>query len=155
MLFVTITYYKTEDATTTSTSGGGGGERLWPTNTKTWPAWLLLIASLVTLGISGATLIIYFKDKDRAGRSWKLTIAKYAIHIGVWVVVSAVYKVEQGAEDIWGWSCSEKADAVGKLSGGEVDFGRLCRAQVCRYLLPSSFTSCFVTLVVVMVVVVA
>ena len=142
MLFVTITYYKTEDATTTTSSpsssdkdGGGGGERLWPPDTKTWPAWLLLIASLITLGISGATLIIYFKDKDRAGRSWKLTIAKYAVHIGVWVVVSAVYKIEQGTEDIWGWSCSEKAEAVGKLSGEEVNFGRLCRAQVrCDFL---------------------
>ena len=132
MLFVTITYYKTQDDTTGGDKGGGG-ERLWPEDTKVWPAWLLLIASLITLGISAATLAIYIKAKkgERGGGSWKLTVAKYVVHIAVWAFVSGIYKVEQGAEDIWGWSCSQKAQEADLVSGGEVGFGRLCGLQVC------------------------
>ena len=57
-------------------------------------------------------------------------VGRYILHIGVWVIVSNIYKAEKGLDDLWGWSCSEKAQAVQKFSGGEIDFGVLCQVQV-------------------------
>ena len=123
MLYVNISYYRTK-------GDKAGGISLWPQHTKEWPSLMMLVASLVTMIVSVGTLIAYCAHWNRAKRSWKVTLAKYIIHIGAWIVVSTLYKKEKGTNDLWGWSCSNKTSAIETASGGKVDFSRLCSIQV-------------------------
>ena len=127
MLFVTIKYQTTKSTTR-------GGRTAWPKSPKLWPTFMLLAASGVTLALSLVTLVAHCTDFNRARRSWKLTVARYVIHIAVWIVVSIIYRYEKGLhgvnDDLWGWSCSTEAAALQSEFKGVVDFSVLCSSQV-------------------------
>lgn len=112
------------------------GRTAWPTEPKLWPMFMLLGCAGITLLLSIITLLSYCCAFNKAQRSWKLTVVKYVIHIGTWVVVSALYRYERSThgvpDDIWGWSCSAKAAALQSQFSGVVKFSTLCSVQV-RY----------------------
>ena len=111
-----------------------GGRTAWPEKPKTWPTFMLLGCAGITLLLSFITLLSYCCAFDKARRSWKLTVLKYVIHIGSWIVVSALYRYEKSANgvpnDIWGWSCSAKAAALQSQFKGVVTFSTLCSVEV-------------------------
>ena len=127
MVYITGTYQSTKD-------DFRGGRNAWPKSPKLWPTIMLLIASGITLLLSVITLLSYCISFQKARRSWKLTIVKYVIHILAWAVVSVLYRYEKSlhgdANDLWGWSCSQKAQAIQGEFNGVVDFNSLCRVQV-------------------------
>ena len=51
-------------------------------------------------------------------------------HVVVWAVVMVLYRANKTKKDLWGWSCSEKADAIQGLYDGVVPFNSLCQLQV-------------------------
>ena len=142
MLYVNITFFSSRNS-----MGEDGAERIWPPDLQIWPEILLLVASFLGLGVGVTELVLLYKahkqrymtltgaeDKTKKARMRKrqITVAKYACQIGVWVIVSSVFIAMQGENDLWGFSCSEKARAAQTLSDGEgaIDFGTLCSTQV-------------------------
>ena len=103
----------------------------WHDNTKLWPTILLSVASGITLTLTLGSLLILCcsKKAQKNNRKW-LTVLKYFIHIGVWAGVSAFYRIGKTGNDLWGWSCSEEADAIQYLYNDHLNFGFLCNLQV-------------------------
>ena len=126
MTYTVITFETTKDEFR-------GGRTAWPKQSKTWPMFMLLVCAGLTLLLSIITLFSYCCAFKKAQRSWKLTVVKYAIHIGAWVVVSVLYRYERNTngnpDDIWGWSCSAKAATLQTQFNGVVNFSTLCSAQ--------------------------
>ena len=131
MVYVEYKYYDTR-------SSDQGGVNAWPEQTKVWPSIMLLVASITTLLISLITLTAYCRNFSKASGSWKITLLKHVVHIGVWVLVSILYKYEKGLHgvnnDIWGWSCVNKSSAVQAAFQGKINFGSLCSVQVSSVL---------------------
>lgn len=131
-MFVSMAYMVAKYQATDNTVRGG--RTPWPQNAKLWPTFLLLAAAGVTLILSIATLLSYCCCFKRATKSWKLTVVKYVIHLGVWLVVSALYRYAKGTNgnnnDLWGWSCSEESDKLQAQFNGVVNFSPLCTLQV-------------------------
>lgn len=121
-LYVSITFESTKDEIR-------DGRTAWPQQTKLWPVLLLLVCAALTLLLAAGTLGYYCCAYGKAKRSWKLTLVRYVIHIGAWLVVSALYRYEKGATDLWGWSCSAKAVGLQAQFDGVVDFSSLCSTQ--------------------------
>ena len=133
-LMFALMIYTTEQYTTTKNEIRSG-RTAWPAHPKTWPTYMLLAGSGLTLLLSIITLLSYCCAFGRARRSWILTLVKYAIHIGAWLVITALYRYEKGLhgveDDLWGWSCSSKATAIQGQFQGVVEFSTLCSVQVC------------------------
>ena len=131
MTYTVITFETTKDEFR-------GGRTAWPKQSKTWPMFMLLVCAGLTLLLSIITLFSYCCAFKKAQKSWKLTVVKYAIHIGAWVVVSVLYRYERNThgipDDIWGWSCSAKAATLQTQFNGVVTFSTLCSAQVRKAL---------------------
>jgi len=110
-----------------------GGRTPWPQDPKVWPTYMLLAGSGFTMLLSIATLFAYC-CVDKVKTSWKFTVVKYVVHICVWIMISAIYRYEKStggtANDLRGWSCSDKADAIQRDFRGMVNFGPLCTMQV-------------------------
>ena len=127
MVFIVIEYQTTKDTLR-------GGRNAWPKDPKVWPTIMLLLASFITLMLSFITLLMYCCNFNRARRSWKLVVAKYAIHIGAWTTVSVIYRYEKSLHgvnnDLWGWTCSNEAALLQNEFNGVIDFSRLCNSQV-------------------------
>ena len=130
MIFTVVKYQTTKDE-------DRGGRTAWPKDPKLWPTFMLLAGAGITLLLSLITLLSYCCAFDKARRSWKLTVVKYAIHIGAWLVISALYRYEKSThgvdDDLWGWSCSDKAAALQSQFHGVVTFSSLCSVQVRRH----------------------
>lgn len=110
------------------------GRTAWPKDPKLWPTFMLLAGAGFTLLLTLITLVSYCCAFNKARRSWKLTVLKYVIHIGAWLVISALYRYEKDTNgvdnDLWGWSCSDKADALQSEFNGVITFSTLCSIQV-------------------------
>lgn len=131
MVFMVVKYQSTKDEVR-------GGRTAWPKQPKLWPTFMLLVGAGFTLLLSLITLLSYCCAFKKARRSWKLTVMKYVIHIGAWLVISALYRYEKSTNgvnnDLWGWSCSTEATAIQSEFNGVVNFSSLCGVQVshCR-----------------------
>ena len=136
VMFVIMLYLLIKKQQTNDTIRGA--RTAWPAQTKLWPTIMMLAGSGLTLLLSLITLLAYcctsFSEKMR--RSWKLTVLKYAVHIGAWLAISTLYRYEKGLhgvdDDLWGWTCSAKAAAIQGEFQGVVNFSSLCSAQVSR-----------------------
>ena len=127
MVFMVIKYQTTLDEVR-------GGRTAWPKHPKLWPTFMLLVGAGFTLLLSLITLLSYCCAFNKARRSWKLTVMKYVIHIGAWLVISTLYRYEKSTNgvnnDLWGWSCSTEATAIQSEFNGVVNFSSLCSIQV-------------------------
>ena len=132
MLFLSIKYYDTRQETR-------GGRTAWPKHPKLWPTFMLLIGAGITLIVSIMTLISYCWFLKKSKGSWKLTVLKYAIHLGAWAIITILYRYEKDVHgsdnDLWGWTCSEKAAAIQTEFNDVVGFSSLCNLQVSRKLI--------------------
>lgn len=110
---------------------------VWPADSKTWPTYMLLTASLVTLALEIFILCAYWFRYSRAEKSWKLVLVEHLAHFLLWLVITFLYRYEKILKDVWGWSCSDIAKTLQEDLNGSVNFARLCDLQVGD--LPSSF----------------
>lgn len=125
MAFVIATFYATRHDTAL-------GRTIWPLGeTKVWPTIMLLATSLVTFVLSVFVLCFYCFRYKQASESWKLVVVTYGIHIGVWIVVTVLYRQQKVLNDLWGWSCTDIADELQKAGHSRVNFEQLCKIQVC------------------------
>lgn len=127
MVFIVVKYQTTKDVFR-------DGRTAWPHSPKLWPTFMLLVGAGFTLLLTLITLLSYCCAFNKARRSWKLTVVKYVIHIGAWLVISTLYRYEKDMNgddnDLWGWSCSTKAAALQSTFNGVVNFSSLCSVQV-------------------------
>jgi hypothetical protein len=108
----------------------------WPKNPKLWPTLLLAVASgltlLLTVGSVLSRICRTLRKSSQIAKSRPLvTTAKYAVHIGTWACVAVAYRLGKTGDDLWGWSCSDSADAIQKAFENDVNFSSLCKLQVC------------------------
>jgi hypothetical protein len=108
------------------------GRPIWPRSPETWPTYMLLAASLLTMITSILLLLYYCLFPKHAAESWKVIVLSYTIHILLWLVVTFLYRLEKGISDLWGWSCTDIAKDLQANGDIAVDFSKLCRIQVCR-----------------------
>ena len=144
-MFALMVYVIVEFALTKDTIREGRGP--WAKNSKVWPTILLLIASAFTLITSVGILLAYCCCFKRAQGSWKITLAKYAVHIVAWIIISFVYRYERGLHgknnDLWGWACAEKDSPIQEQFNGVINFKSLCTGQVCKAIENISFDEVF------------
>ncbi len=116
MVFVLFKYQTTKGLAQEAKDGLHSVIRAWPAKVKLWPTILLLAGAGFTLVASAITLVTYCCCWNKARRSWKVTVLKYAIHIMVWLIITTLYRYEKSLHgvnnDLWGWSCAHVADIV-------------------------------------------
>lgn len=115
---------------------------IWAKEPKTWPAVLLLTASLLTMVASIATVCYYCLYFKRANDSWKVVVLTYSIHIALWLVVTFLYRYEKDVSDLWGWSCTPIAAELQAKGNIRVDFTTLCHVQGTSWVLSIVEVSC-------------
>ena len=110
------------------------GRGPWPSDSKVWPTYMLLAASALSLLVAVVSLVFYCCNYERAQQSWKLALAKNVMHVLIWITVSAIYRYEKNLHekpnDLWGWACSPKAQAIQAEFQSVINFKPLCTAQV-------------------------
>ena len=109
----------------------------WHAHTRTWPTYAYLsVAALSTL-LHILTLLSYFCSVRAANRASTLASAvvwaEHAATLGVWIAAASVYRAEKNrggvSDDLWGWACSEGAQAIQAAFRDDVDFNRSCHMQ--------------------------
>ncbi|MCJ1375433.1 hypothetical protein MMC20_006668 [Loxospora ochrophaea] len=105
----------------------------WPKDPKLWPTIMLLAGSGITLILSLVYTFAFCSCFQRARSSWKLTILRYVIHIVAWLVMTFLYRYEKSLhnvnDDLWGWSCTDEANAIQQEFRTTVNFTFLCNTQ--------------------------
>ena len=129
MVQVLVKYYSTRNLVV-------AGKDAWPKNAKVWPTIMLFASALVTLLMAFVVLMFHCCAFNKARKNWKLQIARYAIHIIGWIIVSFIYRYEKSLHnvnnDLWGWSCTEEATQLQVDLGNRINFKQLCGVQVSR-----------------------
>ena len=122
MCYMVYKFYKTKDVS------AYGRSSPWARNTKLWPTVMLLASSGITVLLSLAILAsLCCLSKNRKAM---FSVYYNLIHIGAWVGVSVLYRVGRTEKDLWGWSCSSKAETIQSLYKDELNFSALCNTQV-------------------------
>lgn len=137
MVYVLYKFY------TTRSIPAPGRKSPWAKGTQLWPAFLLLVASFITLCIDLAALIAACfshrarKHDHRAStrkRAMRVesTFNKvgYAVFVVKWIAVFILYRVGRTSKDLWGWSCDDKAKKIQQYYIVHLNFEKLCTEQV-------------------------
>jgi small-conductance mechanosensitive channel len=124
MFYVTYTFYKTKDYPMPDRPWGP-----WPKSTKLWPTYMLAAASVVTTLLSlGMLIALCCRAKRKAAF---FSILYMLVHVICWAIVAVLYRVGKTGDDLWGWSCNDKAKEIQKTLGSSVlNFQSLCKFQV-------------------------
>ena len=118
-----------------------GGEPVirgpWFKESKTWPTVLLMVTSAVSLLLNVVVVVAYFKSVETANTAaanfMYISYIIAAIHVGMWIPTAAAYRAGKNGEDLWGWSCSNKAEQIQTAFQGVVDFKRACHIQTAAW----------------------
>lgn len=112
-----------------------GGRNAWAKETTIWPTILLLSTSGATLLVSILILASYFRGVTYANKTDKTIgtagfVIETGAHIAVWVSTAAAYRVGKTGNDLWGWTCSSKADGIQHQFQAIINFNDFCNVQV-------------------------
>ena len=99
----------------------------WAKNSVVWPTYMLLASSAITFLLCLAMLIA---KCCRSRKKATFSLVYNVTHVVVWAVVMVLYRLFKTEKDLWGWSCSQKAEGIQDLYQGVVQFGSLCQIQV-------------------------
>ena len=58
-------------------------------------------------------------------------VIEMGAHIAVWVATAVAYRLGNTGNDLWGWTCSDKADQIQDQFQAVIDFNDFCNVQVC------------------------
>ncbi|MCJ1471890.1 hypothetical protein MMC13_000531 [Lambiella insularis] len=113
-----------------------GGSECMGKGTTIWPTILVLSTSSATLLVSVLILASYFRGVKHANKTDKTIgtagfVIEKGAHIAVWISTAAAYRVGKTGNDVWGWTCSTKADEIQDQFESVIDFNSFCNVQVC------------------------
>jgi hypothetical protein len=121
--------------TRTKVVPGIPNQRTWAEPTVLWPTFMLLSIASLTFMTNVITMCAYICSVKAANRTSSLAsyiaYAGFFAHFVAWAVSMGLYQLaSQAAQDLWGYSCSEKADVIQPDVQSFIDFGKLCTVQV-------------------------
>ncbi|MCJ1447709.1 MAG: hypothetical protein MMC23_008220 [Stictis urceolatum] len=125
------------------------GRDPWAKGTQLWPTYLLLTTSALTAIVSLITVLAYLKGIKQANkRATKLgtpvSVIEICAHSAVWISTTIGYRIGKTGQDLWGWSCSPKAQAIQEVFP-EVNFDFFCNIQGGSWI--ASIAQVFLTIV--------
>jgi len=114
-----------------------GNVHPWVTPATLWPTFMLVGIAVITFFMNLITLISYCCGVGAANKTSSVaSVIGYillGVHVVVWAVVMGLFRMARTGSDLWGYSCSDQADAVQaellNLKMNFVDFGKLCTMQ--------------------------
>ena len=111
-----------------------GNEKAWVSPATLWPTFMLLGFAAVTFCMNIVTLCSYAcgvgaANKAHAGTTLIGAIS-LAVHIVPLTVAAGLFRLAETGTDLWGYTCSSRADAIQVQVQSFVNFGKLCNLQV-------------------------
>lgn len=111
-----------------------GNQKAWVTPATLWPTFMLLGIAAITFFMNLVTLCSYACGVGAANKSSTATtvvgIILLAVHVISWAVAAGLYKMAETGNDLWGYTCSARADEIQAQVKSFVSFGKLCNLQV-------------------------
>jgi len=105
----------------------------WVTPITLWPTFMLLAISIVTVMLNFLTICTYVCGVNAANKMGSVTsfigYVMLAIHVVVWAVAVGLFKMANTGSDLWGYTCSDRADAIQAKFSSFMNFGQLCMVQ--------------------------
>jgi hypothetical protein len=106
----------------------------WITPATLWPSFMLLGISVVTFLMNLITLCSYVCGISTANRTYSFTsyvvYAMTGLHVVVWGFAIGAFRMGRTESSLWGFSCSDRADALQPLVQSYLNYGKLCTMQV-------------------------
>jgi len=110
-----------------------GHQHPWAQHTTIWPTLMLLAIAAITLFMNFIVICAYICGVGIANKASSfMGYVGYilsAAHIIAWAVATGLFKMANTGNDLWGYSCSDKADAIQMAVQNEMNFGTLCTVQ--------------------------
>ncbi|KAL5330711.1 hypothetical protein ACEPPN_000230 [Leptodophora sp. 'Broadleaf-Isolate-01'] len=110
-----------------------GNQKAWVTPATLWPTFMLLGIAAITFFMNLVTLCSYACGVGAANKSSTATtvvgIILLAVHVISWAVAAGLYKMAETGNDLWGYTCSARADEIQAQVKSFVSFGKLCNLQ--------------------------
>lgn len=110
-----------------------GNVHPWITPTTLWPTFMLLAISVVTFFMNFITICAYICGISTANKTYSCTsyvvYAMTGLHVVAWGFAIGAFRMGRTESSLWGFSCSDKADALQPLVHSFLDYGKLCTAQ--------------------------
>jgi hypothetical protein len=141
---MSLTFHKffTTRNTLVSVPGPNGGALTprgpWAKNTKLWPTTVLLVTSTLSFIISAIVMASYLRGVRAANAAHDygsyLGFGIFAAHVGMWIATAVVYRTGKDGNDLWGWSCDERAMRIQKPFENVIDFKRYCNVQTSSWV---------------------
>lgn len=105
----------------------------WAKNTKTWPTTVLLVTSVISFIISAVVVAAYVRSVRASNAAYEygsyLSVGIFATHVGMWIAVAAAYRAGKDSNDLWGWTCDERAMRIQQPFENVINFKRYCDIQ--------------------------
>ena len=76
-------------------------------------------------------------------------VIEMGAHIAVWIATAVAYRLGKTGNDLWGWTCSDKADQIQDQFQAVIDFNNFCNVQVCSPIATHSFCELTIATVVI------
>lgn len=111
----------------------------WSRNTKTWPTTILLTTSTLSFLVSLGVMAAYLHGGVRAANTTSeygsyVGALTFLMHLGLWIAVAAAYRAGKDGDDLWGWTCDERADRIQNAFEGVIVFRRYCDIQTSSWV---------------------
>ncbi|MCJ1292424.1 hypothetical protein MMC34_003974 [Xylographa carneopallida] len=116
------------------------GRNAWAKDTTIWPTILLLCTSAATTFVSLLILASYLLSVKHANKTEKTVgtagfVIEMGAHIAVWIATAVAYRLGKTGNDLWGWTCSDKADQIQDQFQAVIDFNNFCNVQSYAWIL--------------------
>jgi hypothetical protein len=108
----------------------------WAVGTKTWPQWVVLATSSLSLALCVLIFIGYWRGGHR--RAEKVAVYYTMFAVGFFIFSTVMWALAAGilqgsrangeGKDVWGWSCTDNQRR--QLFSQQVDYALVCRLQV-------------------------
>jgi len=110
-----------------------GNVHPWITPATLWPSFMLLGISAVTFLMNLITLCSYICGINPANKTYSCTsyvvYAMTGLHVVVWGFAIGAFRMGRTESSLWGFSCSDRADALQPLVQSYLNYGKLCTMQ--------------------------
>jgi hypothetical protein len=125
----------------------------WPAQPELWPTYMMLAFSVVSASVALATICAYIcsgrspESKDKRFKRANFIDSKVGLaatifeavgHMALWITAAVSYRVASNGNDLWGWTCSDAADAVADVFQN-INFDNLCIHLVSYHFFQKQF----------------